>query len=306
MDRFEDLQAFVAVVEAGSFTAAADRLNSDKSAVSRRVSALEDRLGVQLMRRTTRSLTITDTGSSFYQRSARILADLEEAESAVAQEHGDLRGNLRVALPLSFGVHHMGTPLAEFRKRHPAVDLDLDLSDRYVDLMQDGFDVAIRIGPQRDSSLIARRIFESRLILCASKDYIEAHGEPASPDELIDHNCLVYTGSADPNTWVYEDQNGSQRAVSVRPAMSANSGDILMQAAADGLGVTLQPTFIAHSFINDGRLLPLMTDVSWPTAVGYTVYPPTRHLSYRVREFISFLAEWFEGVPYWDRECDVD
>ena len=306
MDRFEDLQAFVAVVEAGSFTAAADRLNSDKSAVSRRVSALEDRLGVQLMRCTTRSLTITDTGSSFYQRSARILADLEEAESAVAQEHGDLRGRLRVALPLSFGVHHMGTPLAEFRKRHPAVDLDLDLSDRYVDLMQDGFDVAIRIGPQRDSSLIARRIFGSRLILCASKDYIEAHGEPASPDELTDHNCLVYTGSADPNTWVYEDQNGSQRAVSVRPAMSANSGDILMQAAADGLGVTLQPTFIAHSFIKDGRLLPLITDVSWPTAVGYAVYPPTRHLSYRVREFISFLAEWFEGVPYWDRECDGD
>jgi DNA-binding transcriptional LysR family regulator len=270
------------------------------------VSALEDRLGVQLMRRTTRSLTITDTGSSFYERSARILADLEEAESAVAQEHGDLRGRLRVALPLSFGVHHMGAPLAEFRKRHPAVDLDLDLSDRYVDLMQDGFDVAIRIGPQKDSSLIARRIFDSRLVVCASSDYIDANGEPASPDELIDHNCLVYTGTADPNPWAYEDSDGSQRRVRVRPAMSANSGDILMQAAADGLGVTLQPTFLAHSFIKEGRLLPLMTDVSWPIAIGYAVYPPTRHLSYRVREFISFLAGWFEGVPYWDLDCGGD
>ena len=161
MDRFEDLITFNAVVETGSFTAAAARLGADKSAVSRRVSGLEERLGVQLLRRTTRSLNLTDTGQGFYERSARILSDLEEAESAVAQQHGELRGRLRVALPLSFGILHMCKPISEFNLRHPRVQFDLDLSDRRVDLLQEGIDVAIRIGQLEDSSLIARKLFQS-------------------------------------------------------------------------------------------------------------------------------------------------
>lgn len=146
MDRFEDMQAFVAVVEAGSFTAAADRLDSAKSAISRRVSALEERLGVQLLSRTTRRINLTATGRSYYERSARILADLNEAESAVAQEHGELRGTLRIALPLSFGIRHMCEPIAEFSRRHPRVEFDLDLNDRRIDLVEDGVDLAVRIG----------------------------------------------------------------------------------------------------------------------------------------------------------------
>lgn len=184
MDRFEDLQTFVAVVEAGNFTAAALRLDVAKSAVSRRVSALELRLGVQLLRRTTRRLSLTDSGQSFYEHSARILADLEEAESAVAQEHGELRGTLKVALPLSFGLRHMSRPVAEFSRRHPCVEFDLDFNDRRVDLIEEGADLAIRIGHLADSSLIAKRIFEARTVVCGSKAYFDAHGMPETPEDL--------------------------------------------------------------------------------------------------------------------------
>ncbi|HKJ20411.1 MAG TPA: LysR family transcriptional regulator, partial [Woeseiaceae bacterium] len=172
MDKFEDLQAFVAVVETGSFTAAADRLDTAKSAVSRRVSALEERLGVQLLRRTTRVLNLTDTGQSFYEHSSRILADLDEAEAAVQQEHGELRGTLRVALPLSFGVRHMCKPIAAFCKRHPRLKFDLDMNDRRIDLVEEGIDVAVRIAHLKDSSLIARKLFDSRFVVAASPLYL--------------------------------------------------------------------------------------------------------------------------------------
>jgi DNA-binding transcriptional LysR family regulator len=190
MDKFEDLQAFVAVVEAGSFTAAADRLNSAKSAVSRRVSALEERLGVQLLQRTTRVLNLTDTGRSFYEHSARILADLNEAEAAVQQEHGELRGTLRVALPLSFGVRHMCKPVAAFSKLHPKVEFDLNLNDRRIDLIEEGVDVALRIGRLQDSTHIARRLFDARAVVCASPHYLSVHGKPKTPDDLRKHRCL--------------------------------------------------------------------------------------------------------------------
>lgn len=300
MNKFEDIQAFVAVVEAGSFTAAAERLKADKSAISRRVSALEDRLGAQLLRRTTRALAITDSGSSFYQHASRILADLEEAEAAVAQQHGELQGRIKVALPLSFGVHHLRCPIADFNKAHPSVQMDLDLSDRFVDILQEGFDVAIRIGKLDDSSLVARRLFDSRLVACASREYLATYGEPEKPDDLGRHKCVVYSGAADPAIWTFIDPNVGEQRVRVSPVMSANSGEMLLEAAADGLGITLQPTFLACSYIKTGQLVPILTDYQLPVGTGYAVYPPTRHLSYRVRAFIDFLAEHFSGVPSWD------
>jgi DNA-binding transcriptional LysR family regulator len=235
MDKFEDLQAFVAVVEAGSFTAAADRLNAAKSAVSRRVSALEERLGVQLLRRTTRVLNLTETGSSFYEHSARILADLDEAEAAVQQEHGELKGMLRVALPLSFGVRHMCKPIAAFSKLHPKVNFDLNLNDRRIDLIEEGADVALRIGRLQDSSLIARRLFDVRAVVCASPHYLSVHGKPETPADLQHHDCLVYSNLADPNKWSYVDEDGGNHSVEVRPVLSASSGDFLANAAADEL-----------------------------------------------------------------------
>ena len=304
MDRFEDMQTFNAVVETGSFTAAADRLAADKSVVSRRVSALEKRLGVQLLRRTTRTLNLTDTGRSFYARSARILADLEEAESAVAQEHGELRGRLRVALPLSFGIRHMGAPIDAFKNQHPGVCFDLDLSDRWLDLVQEDIDVAIRIGSLEDSSLIARRLFKSRLLVCASKAYIEAHGEPRTPEDLAEHQCLTYSNLETPDEWTWFDGHGRQRTVRVPVAMSANNGDLLAQAGADGLGISMQPTFIAHEYVRSGALVPILTSTNWPQTTAWAVYPPARHLSYRVREFIDFLVGYFSETPYWDTDCD--
>ena len=306
MDRFENLQAFVAVVEAGSFTAAADRLGVAKSAISRRVSALEERLGVQLLRRTTRRLNVTDTGQSFYEHSARILADLEEAESAVAQEHGELRGTLRVALPLSFGIRHMCEPIAEFNRTHPRVTFDLDLNDRRIDLLQEGVDLAVRIGRLADSSLIARRLFDARTIVCASENYLEQHGTPQTPYDLRNHQCLVYGNLAEPSVWAWTEKNGSSERVDVNVAMSATSGDFLCAAAIQGLGIVMQPTFIAGTAISKGDLVPILTDYDWPITPAYAVYPPTRHLSYRVREFIDFLAGHFAGIPYWDEDCGPD
>lgn len=305
MRRFDELEAFVTVVETGSFTAAAERLDAAKSAISRRVATLEDRLGVQLLRRTTRSLNLTDTGRSFYEHSARILADLDEAEAAVLQEHGELKGSLRVALPLSFGVRHMAGPIAEFSQRHPRVSFDLDLNDRRIDLLQEGVDLALRIGRLRDSSLIARKLFDARTVVCAAESYLEHRGVPQTPDDLATHQCLAYSNVADPGRWVYTDSEGVRSHVRVNIALSASSGDFLREAAIEGLGIVMQPTFIAGEKILAGELVPILQDYEWPTTPAYAVYPPTRHLSYRVRAFIDFLAETFAGVPHWDEECDA-
>jgi DNA-binding transcriptional LysR family regulator len=305
MDRFEDLQAFVAVVETGSFTAAADRLGSAKSAVSRRVSSLEERLGVQLLRRTTRRLNVTDTGQSFYERSARILADLEEAESAVLLQHGELNGTLRIAVPLSFGIRHLCEPVAEFSRRNPRLQFDLDLNDRRIDLLEEGVDLAIRIGQLADSSLIARRLFEVRTVVCGSPAYFQEYGTPTRPEDLSTHKCLVYGNLADPGKWVCKDKKGERHRVDVVAAMTASSGDFLCAAATQGLGIAMQPTFIAGKSIASGDLVPVLSDYEWPVTPAYAVYPPPRHLSYRVREFIDYLAGYFSGQLPWDEDCEV-
>jgi DNA-binding transcriptional LysR family regulator len=304
MDRLETLESFVAVVETGSFTAAADRLEIAKSAVSRRVAALEERLGAQLIARTTRRLNLTDAGRAFYDRGVRILADLDEAESAVQAVQGELRGRLRIALPLSFGVRHMCAPIAEFMRQHPRVTFELDLNDRRVDLVEEGADLAIRIGHLGDSSLIARRLFESRIVVCASRDYLERRGTPASPEELADHDCMVYSNVGDPQRWRYTDDAGRDAAVDVNVVMRVSSGDFILDAAAHGLGICMLPAFIAGDAVRRGELVPILSDVVWPTAPAWALYPPARHLSRRVRAFIDFVAERFAGVPYWDEDCE--
>lgn len=300
MDRFDDLAAFVAVVEAGSFTAAAERLEVAKSAVSRRVSALEARLGAELLRRTTRRLSLTDGGAAFYERATRILADLDEAESALSEEQGELRGRLRLAIPLSFGLRHLSVPLCAFGRRHPRLALDVDFNDRRVDLVEEGVDVAVRIGHLKDSTLIARKLFDARTVVCASPAYLAEFGTPATPDDLAGHSCMVYSNLKDPKRWAYVDTDGQRRSVAVGDGLSASSGDFLVRAAAAGLGIVMQPTFIAYEAIRDGQLEPILGDYGWPVTPGYAVYPPTRHLSLRVRAFIDFLAEHFAGGAPWD------
>jgi DNA-binding transcriptional LysR family regulator len=302
MARLEDIQAFMRVVEAGSISAAAERLGIAKSAVSRRLSDLEKHLGVQLLRRTTRRLNLTDTGRSFYDRCQRILADLEEAEAAVSEAHGTLQGRLRVAAPLSFGVSHLGPAIAEFMQRHPQVQFDLDFNDRQVDLLAEDIDVAIRIARLEDSSLVARRLWTSRIVLCASPAYLRAHGTPASPAELAAHQGLIYSNAPDPTLWTLYGPDGREHRVRVQERLRSNNGDFLRQGAVAGAGLLLSPSFIVYESLRSGELVTLLPDYPHEELNAYAVYPQTRHLSQRVRAFVDFLATRYAGVPYWDRE----
>ena len=301
MDRFEALDTFVRVVEAGSISGAADRMGVAKSAVSRRLADLEQHLGVQLLRRTTRRMDITTTGRSLYERAVRLLADLQETELAVSTEHGALSGSLRVAAPLSFGLRHLSGAIEDFLRLHPDVQFDLDFNDRQVDILQESFDVAIRIAELDDSSLIARRIAPIHTTLIASPAYLERYGTPRTPAELERHHCLVYTNLPDPALWDYRDKNGEPGRVRVNAVLKANNGDFLRSMAAAGRGIAQQPTFICHEAIEQGELVPVLGDYRWRSVNAYAVYPQTRHLSQRVRAFVDFLAERFAGVPYWDR-----
>ncbi len=301
MDRFEALESFVRVVEAGSISGAADRLGVAKSAVSRRLADLEQHLGVQLFRRTTRRMDLTDTGRSLYERALRLLADWQETEQAVSSEHGALSGSLRVAAPLSFGLLHLSDAVTDFLALHPQIRFDLDFNDRQVDILQESFDVAIRIADLEDSTLIARRIAPVRLVLTGSPAYLQAHGTPQSPQALSTHRCLTYTHLADPGAWRYLDAQGQPAQVRIQPVLQANNGDFLRRAAVQGLGLSLQPLFICYRSIEKGELVPLLSDCHWQHLNAFAVYPQTRHLSQRVRAFVEFLQARFAGVPYWER-----
>lgn len=301
MDRFADMKMFVAVVEAGSISAAAERLEVAKSAVSRRLSDLEARLGAELMHRTTRRLGLTDSGRALFERAQRLLADLEEAEQAVSQAHGAIRGRLKVALPLSFGLLYLAPLINEFMRLHPELEFELDFNDRQIDLMQEGFDLAIRIAKLPDSSLIARRLAPIRHALCASPDYLARHGTPLRAADLAGHAGLAYSNLANPGLWHYVGPGGQPGSVQVPVKLRANNGDFLCRAAIAGQGVILHPTFYLKDALRTGALLPLLTDHLWPELNAYAVYPSTRHLSRRVRAFVDFLAEKLAGEPYWDQ-----
>ncbi len=304
MARLEDMETFIHVVEAGSISGAAERMGIAKSAVSRRLSELESRLGVQLFRRTTRRLDLTDSGRGFYERCQRILSDVDEAEEAVSQAHGTLRGRLRVAVPLSFGLLHLGPAICEFMRVHPGVDFDLDMNDRQVDLLAEGFDLALRIADLDDSTLIARQLAPIKTVVCASPDYLARHGTPQTPEQLAEHNCLVYSNAREPTQWRYHDPQGNAKSIQVRARLQASNGDFLHQAAIAGQGICLQPTFIVYQSIQQAQLKPILTDYSWPSVNAYAIYPQTRHLSRRVRVFVDFLVERFVGIPYWDVNLD--
>ena len=302
MDRFENMNAFVRVVEAGSISAAADRMDVAKSVISRRLKELEAHLGVELFHRTTRQMNLTDSGRAFYQQSVRILADILEAEHATSQFHGALKGNLKVALPLSFGLMHLGPAINEFLQAHPEIEFDLDFNDRHVDLLVEGFDLAIRIASLPDSSLIARRLAPIQTVMCASPAYLERMGTPQSPHELIHHRCLVYNLIGNLENWNVFDATGQLIKTRITPYLKASNGEFLRDAAVAGMGIVLLPTFIVYQEIERGALMPIMTNYHYSQLAAYAIYPQTRHLSQRVRAFVDFLVERFEGSPYWD-EC---
>ncbi|PCJ86279.1 MAG: LysR family transcriptional regulator [Thiotrichaceae bacterium] len=301
MLKTEEIKTFVHIVESVTMTAAAARLSLAKSAVSRRLSELEEQLGVELFHRTTRKLVLTESGQGFYTRCVQLLSDLEEAEHAVSQAHQELSGQLRVAAPLSFGVMHLGPAIIEFQKLHPKLNFDIDFNDRQVDLIQEGFDVGIRIANLKDSSLIARKLAKISMVLCASPGYIEQYGAPTVPEELLNHPCFTYSYLDNPGHWSFFDKKNVKQTIKVSKFMQANNGTFLSEAAIAGLGIVRQPTFIAYKAIARGELIPILQDYSVAKVNAYAIYPPTRHLSQRVRCFIDFLVERFSEEPYWEQ-----
>ncbi len=300
MDRFENMNAFVRVVESGSISAAADRMNTVKSVVSRRLKELEEHLGVELFHRTTRQMNLTDSGRTFYQQCVRILDDILEAEHATSQFHGALKGSLKVAVPLSFGLMHLGPAIDEFLQVHPDIEFDLDFNDRQVDLLAEGFDLGIRIANLPDSSLIARRLAPIQTVMCASPAYLERMGKPQSPQELIHHRCLVYNLISNFDHWSLFDGDEQLLKTRIVPYLKASNGDFLRDAAVAGLGIVQLPTFIVYKAIESGQLIRLLTEFHASPLTAYAIYPQTRHLSQRVRAFVDFLVKRFEGLPYWD------
>jgi DNA-binding transcriptional LysR family regulator len=300
MDKFAHMQIFVGIVDAGSISGAAERLGLPKSAVSRRLAELEARLGVSLIQRTTRKQHLTDSGRAFYARSVAILADLDEAESAVSQAHGALKGSIKVALPLSFGLLHLAPLIQAFMTEHPDVRFELDFNDRQIDLMQEGFDLAIRIAALEDSSLIARRLAPIRHVLCASPDYLDKHGTPEVASDLARHACLAYSNVRDPGLWTFRGPDGQPGSVRIPVRLASSSGEFNLRAAIAGEGLVLIPTFFCHDALRSGALVTVLDDHAWPELSAYAVYPPTRHLSTRVRTLIDFLVARLEGEPAWD------
>ncbi|MCC6916537.1 LysR family transcriptional regulator [Nitrosomonas sp.] len=300
MDRFENMNTFARIVEAGSISAAADRMDVAKSVVSRRLKELEAHLGVELFHRTTRQLNLTDSGRTFYQQCMRILADILEAEHATSQFHGALKGNLKVAVPLSFGLMHLGPAITAFLQTHPDIEFDLDFSDRQVDLLAEGFDLAIRIASLPDSSLIARRLAPVRTVMCASPMYLERMGTPQVPAELTRHRCLVYNLISHSDSWTIYSAAGQLIKTPITPCLKASNGEFLRHAATEGLGIVLLPVFIVYREIERGTLIPILTGYHYPQLAAYAIYPQTRHLSQRVRAFVDFLGKRFDEKPYWD------
>lgn len=298
-DRFEEMRVFAAVVEAGGFTAAAARLGMSKAAVSRHVAELEERLGVRLLHRTTRRLSTTAEGELFHARCRELLDRLEEAEAELGSGSTTAQGVARVNVPLSFGLMHLAPLWPRLLERHPGLELDVSLSDRVVDLVDEGYDLAVRIGQLPASSLVSRRLASTRLVACAAPAYLAAHGAPARPAELARHAVIGYSLFASGDTWSFSGPAGEE-SVKVQPRMRTNNGDTCRAAALAGQGIILQPSFMVGADLAEGRLVELMP--GWRSiALGiYAVYPSRKFLAPKVRVIIDFLVEAFADPPWRD------
>lgn len=300
MNRFLEMEIFTRVVESGSISAAADRMDIAKSAVSKRLGDLESRLGVALIHRTTRRMSLTDAGREFYLRCEQILNAVTDAETSIAETDDVLTGRIRIAAPLSFGIEHIGPSIIDFIQMHPNVTIDLDFNDRQVDLVEEGFDLGIRIAKLSDSNLVARKLTPIRHVVCASPHYWTQYGRPLQPDELKQHRALRYSLSAQ-RSWSYTGPDGSRGSVVVPTFSSANNGQYLSQLAAKGVGVIRMPLFIVYQLIESGELEPVLLDYEWDDIHAWAVYSNARYLPHRVRALIDFLVERFGEAPYWEQ-----
>ncbi|MEO7067726.1 MAG: LysR family transcriptional regulator [Rhodanobacter sp.] len=291
MNHLEDMRIFVETVDAQSFTATAERLGLSKQFVSKRIAALEKRLGARLLVRTTRHLRVTDLGLAYHERAQRILLEVDDAEQMITSQTATPRGTLRLSAPMTFATLHMGSLIPEFMRRHPEVSIELELNDRTVDLVGEGYDMAVRIGTLADSSLLARGIASVQLITCASPDYLRLHDMPVVPDQLGSHDCLIY-GHARHSEWTFRIE-GRARKVAVSGRMRANNGEMLCHAAIQNMGITNLPDFIVAAALADGRLVEVLSSFRPEAFTIYAVYPQHRQSSLLVRAFSDFLVEHF-------------
>jgi len=299
VDLFRAVQVFSQVVESGSFSKAAASLGLSTTAVSRHVGELEAHLQTRLLNRTTRRLSLTESGQGFYERAVQLLHDLREAEQEASKAAVTPQGTLRLTTAVTFGTRHVAPIIGAFMARHPGVRFDVQLSDRVVDVVEEGFDLAIRVGTTGAENLVARKLGETRLVPCASPEYLRRHGAPAHPRELARHNCFTYEYAGPRNQWRFRGADGREHVVRVAGTMHSNSGDLNAALALQAAGIAFEPDFLVSEELRAGRLVALLPDYEAMPSPIYALYPSRRHLSAKVRLFVEYLAERF--AAYCDR-----
>lgn len=304
--RLDDILAFLQAMETGSLSAAAQRMGLSKSVVSKRITDLEVVLKVELLHRSTRGVIPTEKGVAFYQHARSIMQQLDQAAEELIEQNGELCGSLRIAAPMTFGTTYLGPVLFSFISHHPQLSLALDLDDRIIDLSGEGYDLGIRIGRLRDSSLVARKLAVSRRVACCSPAYARHAGLPATIEELAGHACLGYTNVSPSQIWQFESAKpgGAPRSLTVRSRIVTNNGESMRDAAIAGLGISILPVFIVAKALASGQLINAMPDAYPVEDTIYAVYPRNRHLPRKVRAVIDHLVAVFEGDPPWERELN--
>ena len=297
MDKFLEMRTFASVIEMGSFVRAADTLSMSKAAVSRYVSDLESRLGVRLIQRTTRKLSLTEEGEVFYARCKEILAGLDEAEAEISLRTGQAVGQIKISAPVSFGILHMASLWGVFISQQPKISLDITLSDRVVDLVEEGIDVAIRIGRLPSSTMISRKLATTRMVLCASPAYLRRTGKPKKLADLTDHAVLAFSYWSGGDEWQFEGPLGTE-SVKVKPRMHANSGDTCRGGALEHQGIILQPTFLVGTDLQLGALVEVLPQYKSIELGIFAVYPSRKHISPKIRLLIDFLVDWFKQARW--------
>ncbi|MFC5521713.1 LysR family transcriptional regulator [Polaromonas jejuensis] len=299
MDRLRAFEVFASVVGRGSFTRAADALDTSPANVTRYINELEAHLGTRLLNRSSRKLSLTESGEALYERSKSILEEVADAEALASSATLQPRGRLRINAPVSFGIRYLAPLWPRFMQSYPDVELDIALSDRVVDIVEEGYDLAIRISRTGPVSHAARKLATSANIVCAAPTYLKKHGRPEVPADLAAHRCIGYTYAATADEWRFVDGEGRPHAVRVNCVMHANNGDTVREAALAGQGIIWQPAFLVGSDLQQGRLLPLLPGYRMPDIDVLAVYPSRRHLSAKVRVMVDFLVEAFKAAPAW-------
>jgi DNA-binding transcriptional LysR family regulator len=292
MDKFQEITTFTAVVDAGSFVKAADRLNMSKAAVSRHLVDLETRLGIRLLHRTTRKLSLTEEGELFYERCKEILETIESAENEITSHTEDVSGQIRINAPFSFGIRKLAPLWGIFHQKYPKVTLDVVLSDRLVDVVDEGYDIAIRIAALTNSTMVSKKLTTTRIILCASPTYLKEHGTPKKPADLMNHQVINYSYWAGKEEWSFDGPNGGE-SVNIKPFMQTNNGDTCLSAALAHQGIVLQPSFIVGDAIRAGDLVEIMPKYKSIELGIYAIFPTRKHIAPKVRVLIDFLVDYF-------------